>query len=64
MGSLELEPVDEILEILVIVGSVVRPSELEIVLLPPNNPPGAANSGCPHLSGIRAVDSPSVQAQR
>jgi len=61
MGSLEPELVDEILEILVIVGSVVRPSELEIVL--PNSSPGAANSGCPRLSGIRAVDSSSVQAQ-
>lgn len=44
-GSLEPEPepANEILEILVaIVGSVVWPSELEIVL--PNSPQDAANS--------------------
>lgn len=44
LGSLEPEPANEILEILVaIVGSVVWLSELEIVL--PNSPLDAANSG-------------------
>lgn len=62
LGSLEPEPANEILEILVaIVGSVVWPSELEIVL--PNSPLDAANSGCSRLSGIRVVDSPRAQAQ-